>query len=238
MGYQQASPNLLIRIGHQLWVVPAPTPILVDRAGGRPTRKRATDREHRQRNDMVQQGSEPNGFDESEDPEESIEETEIHDVLRNERRRRTIEHLRNESGTITLRELSEAIAAAESGESPPPRNLRESVYNSLHQTHLPKLDSLDVVSYDRDRKHVEIDGRARDVDLYIEVVTEYGITRAEYYRSLGVLALFAVVASEVGVPVPVDAGTLVVTSVFLALIGVSILYQLWTHRWRYLRLLS
>jgi hypothetical protein len=238
MGYQQASPNLLIRIGHQLWVVPAPTPILVDRAGGRPTRKRATDREHRQRNDTVQQGSEPNEFDESEDPEESIEETEIHDVLRNERRRRTIEHLRNESGTITLRELSEAIAAAESGESPPPRNLRESVYNSLHQTHLPKLDSLDVVSYDRDRKHIEIDGRARDVDLYMEVVTEYGITWAEYYRSLGVLALFAVVASEVGVPVLVDAGTLAVTSVFLALIGVSILYQLWTPRWRYLRLLS
>jgi len=187
---------------------------------------------------MVQQGSEPNEFDEAEDSEESIEETEIHDVLRNERRRRTIEHLRNESGTITLRELSEAIAAAESGESPPPRNLRESVYNSLHQTHLPKLDSLDVVSYDRDRKHVEIDGRARDVDLYMEVVTEYGITWAEYYRSLGVLALFAVVASEVGVPVLVDAGTLAVTSVFLALIGVSILYQLWTHRWRYLRLLS
>ena len=52
------------------------------------------------------------------------------------------------------------------------------------------------------------------------------------------LALFAVVASEVGVPVLVDAGTLAVTSVFLALIGVSILYQLWTHRWRYLRLLS
>ena len=190
---------------------------------------------------MPQQGPEPEEFDNPDDSnelEESIEETQIHDVLRNERRRRTIEHLQDGSGTVTLRELSEAIAAAESGESPPPRNIRESVYNSLHQTHLPKLDSLDVVSYDRDRKRIEIDGRARDVDLYMEVVTEYGITWGEYYRSLGVLALFSVVASEVGVPGLVDIGALAVASGFLALIGVSILYQLWTHRWRYLRLLS
>ena len=170
--------------------------------------------------------------------DEAIEETEIHDVLRNKRRRRTIEHLRSGSGTVSLRDLSEAIAEAETGESPPPRNIRESVYNSLHQTHLPKLDSLGVVSYDHDRKHIEIDGKARDVDLYMEVITRYGITWGEYYRSLGVLALFAVVASEMGVPVLAAVGALPVTSVFLAAIGASICYQFWTHRWQYVRLLS
>jgi hypothetical protein len=182
---------------------------------------------------MAQDGSQ--GTDTEAD--DSIEESEIHDVLRNDRRRRTIEHLKSESGTVTLRELSEAIAAAETGESPPPRNIRESVYNSLHQTHLPKLDSLGVVSYDRDRKRIAIRDRARDVNLYMEVVTKYGITWGEYYRSLGVLALFTIVASEVGVPLLADAGALFVASVFLALIGLSILYQLWTRRWRYLRLL-
>lgn len=181
---------------------------------------------------MAQKGSQSNGED------DSIEETDIHDVLRNERRRRTIEHLRTEPGTVTLRELSEAIAEAETGQSPPPRNIRESVYNSLHQTHLPKLDSLGVVRYDSDRKHITIDGRARDVDLYMEVVTKYGITWGEYYRGLGVLALCTVVAVEVGVPLLVDVGALLVASTFLAVIGASILYQFWTHRWRYLRLLT
>jgi hypothetical protein len=178
----------------------------------------------------------------SNDPEppsiEPIAETDIHDVLRNERRRRTIEHLQQDTGPISLRELSEAIAAAETGETPPPRNIRESVYNSLHQTHLPKLDSLGVVSYDMDRKSITIENRARDVDLYMEVVTEYGITWGEYYRALGVLALSAVVAVELGVPVLASIGPLAIASVFLAVIGGSICYQFWTHRWRYLRLVS
>jgi hypothetical protein len=170
--------------------------------------------------------------------EDPIEEAEIHDVLRNERRRRTIEHLREESGMVSLRDLSEAIAAAETGETPPPRNIRESVYNSLHQTHLPKLDSLGVVRYDSDRQDINIDGRAREVDLYMEVVTEYGITWGEYYRSLGVFALFSIVASEIGVPLLAEVSSLLVASAFLAVIGASIAYQLWTHRWRYLRLLA
>jgi len=170
--------------------------------------------------------------------EDPIEEAEIHDVLRNERRRRTIEHLREESGMVSLRDLSEAIAAAETGETPPPRNIRESVYNSLHQPHLPKLDSLGVVRYDSDRKDITVDGRAREVDLYMEVVTEYGITRGEYYRSLGVFALFSIVASEIGVPLLAEVSSLLVASAFLAVIGASIAYQLWTHRWRYLRLLA
>jgi hypothetical protein len=170
--------------------------------------------------------------------EDPIEEAEIHDVLRNERRRRTIEHLREESGMVSLRDLSGAIAAAETGETPPPRNIRESVYNSLHQPHLPKLDSLGVVRYDSDRKDINIDGRAREVDLYMEVVTEYGITWGEYYRSLGVFALFSIVASEIGVPLLAEVSSLLVASAFLAVIGASIAYQLWTHRWRYLRLLA
>lgn len=142
------------------------------------------------------------------------------------------------TGTVSLRDLSEAIAAAETGETPPPRNIRESVYNSLHQPHLPKLDSLGVVRYDSDRKDITVDGRAREVDLYMEVVTEYGITWGEYYRSLGVFALFSIVASEIGVPLLAEVSSLLVASAFLAVIGASIAYQLWTHRWRYLRLLA
>jgi len=94
-----------------------------------------------------------------------------------------------------VRELSERVASAESGTSPAPRNVRESVYNSLHQTHLPRLDELGVVEYDDDRKIVTARDGARHISLYMEVETPIGLSWAEYYRSLGVVGLFVVVAS-------------------------------------------
>jgi hypothetical protein len=165
----------------------------------------------------------------------ALAEADIHDILRNDRRRRVLEHLQESMGSVTLRELAETIAAHEAGESPPPRPLRESVYNSLHQTHLPKLDAEGVVDYDKNRKTVELQPGARDVNVYMEVVTKYGITWADYYRSLATLSLVVVVAAEVDVPVLEALPVLLVASAFLAAIAASTAYQLWTRRWTYLR---
>ena len=162
-----------------------------------------------------------------------LETTEVHDILNNDRRRATIEYLRETVGPVSLRRLSEAVAERECGESPPPRDLRASVYNSLHQTHLPKLDECDVVDYDADRKTIAVDERASEVYVHMEVVSRYGITWAAYYRSLGVLGLLAVVASEFGVAVLADAGPAPIAGVFLALFALSTAKQLWCNRWRY-----
>ncbi|MCG1003751.1 MULTISPECIES: hypothetical protein [Halobacterium] len=167
----------------------------------------------------------------------TLAETDIHDILRNDRRRRVLEHLQESLGTVTLRELAETIAAHESGERPPPRQLRESVYNSLHQTHLPKLDREGVVAYDEHRKTVELQAGARDVNVYMEVVTKYGITWADYYRTLATASLVAVVAVELGVPVVEVIPVLLVVSTALAVVAASTAYQLWTRRWTYLRAL-
>ncbi|MXR19790.1 DUF7344 domain-containing protein [Halobacterium bonnevillei] len=165
----------------------------------------------------------------------ALAEADIHDILRNDRRRRVLEHLQESMGSVTLRELAETIAAHEAGESPPPRPLRESVYNSLHQTHLPKLDAEGVVDYDKNRKTVELQPGARDVNVYMEVVTKYGITWADYYRSLATLSLVVVVAAEIDVPLLEALPVLLVASAFLAVIAASTAYQLWTRRWTYLR---
>lgn len=164
-----------------------------------------------------------------------LAETEIHDILRNDRRRRVIECLQERVGSVTLRELAETIAATEAGESPAPRPLRESVYNSLHQTHLPKLDREGVVAYDEHRKTVSLEPAARDVNVYMEVVTKYGVTWADYYRTLATLALALVVGSELGVPVVSALPPLLWASACLAAIAGSTAYQLWTRRWTYLR---
>ena len=127
------------------------------------------------------------------------------------------------------------MACIESGESPAPKDVRQSVYNSLHQTHLPKLDDLDIVDYDDDRKTIELRPEARTVDLYMEVLTPYGITWSTYYRTLAVLALMVVVADQMGALFLGGDYPMVIASLFLAIIAVSTGYQLWSNEWIQLR---
>jgi hypothetical protein len=165
----------------------------------------------------------------------TLGEAEIHDVLSNRRRKRTLELLKQETGTVELRDLSEWIAETEAGERPAPRNVRQSVYNSLHQTHLPKLDEHGIIEYDKDRKTVTLRSKARRVDLYMEVLTPYGITWSTYYRTLSVLSLMGVLAVQL-----VPAGSqgryaMLIAGVFLAVIALSTAYQLWSNNWIQIR---
>jgi hypothetical protein len=166
-----------------------------------------------------------------------LTETEVHDLLRNERRRQVIKHLQSTVGATTLNDLAETIAERETGESPAPKNIRNSVYNSLHQTHLPKLDRRGIVEYDSDRKTIRITEDARSVDVYMEVVTPYGITWSEYYSMLGILSLLVVLASLIGVPGISRVDPVVWVSVYLVAFAASWGYQLWTERWLFLHAL-
>lgn len=166
-----------------------------------------------------------------------IEPEVIHDVLRNDRRRRVIQYLKRRLEPVSLRDLSERVAELETDKSPAPRDIRQSVYNSLHQTHLPKLDDIGIVDYDRDRKTVALLERARDVDVYMEVITRFGITWSTYYRALGVLGLVFVVLADTEIAVFVGVESLLIATVFLFVFTASMIYQLWTRRWFYLRAL-
>jgi hypothetical protein len=167
---------------------------------------------------------------------EALPEVVIHEILANPRRRETIRYLTDTAvgRTVSLRDLSASIATHETGQSPPPRAVRESVYNSLHQTHLPKLADLGVIDYDREARAVSLQPNARAVDRYIDVDTICGISWSEYYSTLGVVGLVAVVASLAGVPVVSAVDPLLLASGFLAAFALSLSYQLWSVRW-YLR---
>lgn len=102
--------------------------------------------------------------------ERSLEETEIHDVLSNDRRWRVLECFVDEGeDEVTLRELANRIARLETGEDPPPRSARQSVYVTLHQSHLPKLDRLGIVEYDDVSKRIELGRRARELEQYLDM---------------------------------------------------------------------
>lgn len=152
----------------------------------------------------------------------SLEEREIHDVLRNDRRRLAIEALRESDDTASVADLSEAVAAGETGERPPPRDKRQSVYISLRQTHLPRLDELGLIDYDEETKEVRLRDRIEEVEVYMEVVPRYGLSWGEFYFGLALLGFLTTVAAIVGVPgiASLHLGYLV-AGYFALLMGIS-----------------
>jgi hypothetical protein len=153
-----------------------------------------------------------------------LDESEVYDILRNDRRRFVIEHLRDHGGQSSVGALADQLAGEESGESPPPKNVRQSVYVSLHQTHLPRLDEAGVVAYDARSKAVELLDGAAAVTVYMEVVERHGLTTNELYVTLSVLGLLSVLASLLAVPGFGWLAPTVVAAGFLAVIAVTATY--------------
>lgn len=151
-------------------------------------------------------------------PEEQpdLEEVDIHDILSNERRQRTLEMLEKANAEMTVRDLSERIAALESGENPPPRNIRQSAYVSLLQTHLPKLDDLNIVHYDNGRKTVKLSSTANQVSTFMGDESGSATSMDPYYLLLSIIGLAMVAISWAGGP----AFTGIPTAVVFLLIAI------------------
>lgn len=156
----------------------------------------------------------------------TIPETDVYYLLSNDRRREALSLLWEFDDELTLRALSERIASAESGVTPAPRPLRESVYNTLHQTHLPKLAAYGLVEYDPDRKLVRPNPESRSLSRYMDTLTPVGISWGEYYRALGIVGLFTVVASLATVPPFAAVDPLIPASVTLMVFALSTFYQI------------
>ncbi|WP_445972122.1 DUF7344 domain-containing protein [Halorubrum miltondacostae] len=161
-----------------------------------------------------------------------LPEVEVYQVLSNSRRREALTELWGQTEPMSLRELSETIAAAEAGYHPAPRPLRKSVTNTLHQTHLPKMHELGLVEYDSDRKVVSACPEARQVRRYMDVTTGLGVTWGEYYRALGILGLFFTVTAHALPPEIGGISPLVPATLFLCLFALSTIYQLFAARLR------
>jgi len=153
-------------------------------------------------------------------------ESDVFHLLSNDRRRETLTALWRRPTELSLRDLSEQIAATEAGLSPAPRPLRDSVYNALHQTHLPTLDRAGYVEYDADRKVVRPSPRSRTLGRYMDTVSPVGLSWGEYYRGIGIAGLCGVVGSLASVPGFAAVDPLVFASGTLALFATSTCYQL------------
>jgi hypothetical protein len=91
----------------------------------------------------------------------------VFSVLKNERRRRVLELLQDADGTVSLSDLAEEIAAMENDKEVAQitSSERKRVYVGLYQCHLPKMDSMGVVSFNKPRGLIEL---GENVDVFYE----------------------------------------------------------------------
>jgi len=117
------------------------------------------------------------------------------------RRRRYVLHYLQETGDTELSDLAEQVAAWENDSSVPELSAseRKTVYTSLQQFHLPKMDDTGVVEFDRRDGAVELTEAASGLDIYLEVVDEYDIPWSVYYLGFSLVGLTMVGLSWLGV---------------------------------------
>ncbi len=145
----------------------------------------------------------------------------VFDLLSSARRRFVLYYLRQTDGPVQLRELADEVAAWEN-EVPVDEltsQQRKRVYVSLYQTHIPKLEDVGIVDYDRDAGSVALADRADDIGRYLGSESNE-VPWQLYYLGLAVLGavFYALVALDASVFAGISE--LVAGVVVVAVVGV------------------
>lgn len=128
-------------------------------------------------------------------PETALSNDEVFDILAN-RRRRFVVHLLLNEGELELGNVAERIAAWENGTTADAVNStdRKYVYTALQQSHLPMMDEVGIIEYDKNRGTIETTDVIEEFDIYLEIVANRDIPWTEYYLGLGAVSCAIVVA--------------------------------------------
>lgn len=169
----------------------------------------------------------------SDGPDGSTELTEdrVFDALANSRRRYTLRALSQIDDQFEIGQLAERVAAWENDATIEEisRSQRKSTYTSLQQLHLPKLDNLGLVEYDKQRGIVESKPAAAEVDSYF-YDDEPEFRWSKYYLGLSVVLAMVVLLAWLNV-FPFSTLSDIVwgaLSIGLVAISAAVHYQ-WEH---------
>ena len=101
---------------------------------------------------------------------ESLELDDVFHILQNERRRNVLRYLQDVDDVIEMRDMAVQIAAWENDTTVQQlhSDQRQRVYIALYQSHLPKLDKLGLIEYNKPRGYVETRPRLDDVHAYLD----------------------------------------------------------------------
>lgn len=125
----------------------------------------------------------------------------VFQTLGSRRRRYTLHYLRQQDRPVPIRELSERLSAWELGKechAVTPKE-RKRLYTALHQTHLPKMDRLGIVEYDRNRGIVSLTDHIGQFDIYLDVVPHNDLPWSQFYLALGAVLTTLVTVAALGI---------------------------------------
>ncbi|AXR76349.1 hypothetical protein AArc1_5148 (plasmid) [Natrarchaeobaculum sulfurireducens] len=151
-------------------------------------------------------------------------------ILSNRRRRFVIHYLMTTDEKISLRALSEQVAAWENGISRDKvtSTQRKRVYTALHQAHLPKLSTVGLVEYDTRQKVIGPTENIDTLQVYLDVVSEDDIPWSVFYTGTALVFATSVLLGWVGlVPFALLSGyawAMLLSATFVG-IGAVNLYQ-------------
>ena len=120
----------------------------------------------------------------------------VFEILKNQRRRYVLQYLRERREPVSLSDLSEQIAAWENSKDV--RTItsseRKRVYVGLYQCHLPKMDGMDVVDFNKPRAIIE---PGENIEMFYSYLDTPDTTPdgqfSKYYLGLSVVMLVSLV---------------------------------------------
>lgn len=118
-----------------------------------------------------------------------ISRDEIFDLISNHRRRYVIHYCTSvDDGRIELSDLAEQVAAWELEKEIDQltSDERKTVYTSLQQTHLPRLERAGMITFESG--HVEPTDELTRLTIYLDIVPENSIPWSVYYLGLSILS--------------------------------------------------
>lgn len=172
----------------------------------------------------------PTGGTHAGDEEPDLQRDEIFDLMSNHRRRYAIHYCKRTDDPVSLSDLAEQVAAWEHDKDVAELSAdeRKTVYTSLQQTHLPRLDRAGVLDFENGE--VKLTEQVKQLDIYLDIVPEGSIPWGMYYLGLSVIAGLVLAALWADL-LPTDSIPLLVyPTLLVALFAGSAAYHVFLNR--------
>lgn len=158
----------------------------------------------------------------------------LYDILRNKRRRLVLHYLVSvPDNQAVLGTLATQVAAWENEIplSAVTSTLRKRTYNTLQQTHLPKMHEADIIDYDRPRGTVTLTAHPSQLELFLHILPRTNSMWTKGFLFSGFVLWSILAANWVFVHVlnlykPGAGATLTALALFLVLLGFIHVYRL------------
>lgn len=129
-------------------------------------------------------------------PTQTVNEDDLYDILANRRRRYVLHILKQSNSKTDIGTVAEQVAAWENNTTVQQITgaERKRVYTALLQSHLPKMDRIGIVEFDKNRGTIKPLAPLEDVEVFMEVVRGREIPWSEYYLGLSAVNVALLVA--------------------------------------------